>query len=110
MEVLFHFRVESLNEPGHNRAAICAFEQRFFEGDEEGVHFWTHSVANVRDLGFPIAVMENADEGLSRAGFEMLLLAELHELRAGSEGRITDIAAGRRFHWGCLKFICHNES
>ncbi len=109
MGLLFYFRVESLNEPGHNLAAICAFEQRFFDGEEEGIHFGAHGVPDVSDFGLPVAVMENADEGFGRASFKMLLFAEIHKLRARSQRGIADGATALRLQRGCLKFVCHNE-
>ena len=80
----FFIFVDGLEELGHDLATICAFEQRFFDGKEQGIDFRTHGFADVSDLGLPVTVMENADEGLSRTGLEMLLLAEIYEFRARS--------------------------
>ena len=82
LSCLFHLK--RFDQFGHHLTAVCAFEKRFFDGSEEGFHFRTHSLANVRNLGLPVTVMEYADEGLSRASFEVLFFAELDELRAGS--------------------------
>jgi hypothetical protein len=109
VKLLLFVRVQGLNELGHDLAAVGAFEQRLFDGSEDGIDFRTHGVADVRDLGFPVAVMENADEGFCRTSLEMLLLAELHKLRArslrwrGGTGSAADL---RGRSW---KFGCHNE-
>ncbi len=85
VNLLLYLGVEGCYELSHHFAAVCAFEQRFFDGKEEGIDFRTHRFTDVSNLGLPVAVMENADKGLSRAGLEMLLLAEIYELRACSQ-------------------------
>src|SRR3954452_18545446 len=106
--LLLFLGVEGLDELGHHFAAICAFEQRFFDGKEEGIDFRTHRFTDVSNLGLPVAVMENADERLCRAGLEILLLAKIYELRACSLCGIADGTAAMRFQRDSLKFVCHN--
>ncbi len=77
-------RVDGLDELGHDLAAIGAFEERLLDGSEDGIHFRTHSFADMSDFGFPTLVMEHADEGLRRTSPEMLFLAETYKLRASS--------------------------
>jgi hypothetical protein len=101
--------VKGLDKLGHHFAAVGAFEQRFFYGKEKGIDFRTHRFTDVSHLGLPVTVMENADKGLSRAGLEMLLLAELYELRACSQTRIAGGTATVRFQGDSLKFVCHND-
>ncbi len=106
--LLLFFGVKGFYELCHHFAAVCAFEQRFFNGKEKGIDFRTHGFTDVSYLGLPVAVMENADEGLSRAGLEMLLLAKIYELRACSQTRIAGGTAAVRFQGDSLKFVCHN--
>jgi hypothetical protein len=108
VNLLLYLGVEGGNELSHHFAAVCAFEQRFFDGKEEGIDFRTHRFTDVSNLGLPVTVMENADKGLSRAGLEMLLLAEIYELRACSQTRIAGRTAAVRFQGDSLKFVCHN--